>query len=402
MKITLPVADFEQLAKRALQFAGKGRDISPDFQLLLIELTDTGLLRMQSQSTGAGAVVMTKLADQKPGSVAIAAEQIDKIVNLLPRGAGQKMTMESGRGPKAKFSVGTVRLNVPTRPAEDFPPLPKPPKDGWFEVKDKALEDVIKRSLWAMCRDETRPTLAGVSLQHEKTVTTDGHMLAQLVPGIVPKGVKMVVPGSAWNQLRAFVGEGATDLRMCLEGDRRVWLRSKTWAVFTTLIAGDFPDTEHMVFNVDEQGVHHLNEEQSVRVHWVHVNRHETLSVVKRIVSASVSQEEKKIGASVSFDMRDGELHLVSHYPFEDLSNSIIVDDVIDWVEGSVTGDDMSGFDALKGIGLYSTYMKMALESLSSDVIRLSWSEPKKDMFTPVQFRDEKVGMNALVMPRRL
>lgn len=400
MRITLPVADLDRLAKRALHFAGRGRDISPDYQLLLIEVTDSGVLRLSAQNAGAGAVVMTKIGDYEPGSVSIPSEQIDKVVNLLPRGS-EKVTLTAGRGPKAKITVGTMRLNVPTRPGEEFPSLPKPPKDGWFEVEDRALEAVIKRTLWAMCKDETRPTLAGVCMKHDCTVSTDGHMLAELKPGIMPKGMQVVVPGEAWNKLRAFVGDGDA-MKMTVEDGRRIWLRSKQWAVFTTLIAGNFPDTSHMIFNVDDKGLHHFNEEQSVRVHWVHVNRHETLSVVKRIVSASVSQEEKKIGASVSFDMREGELHLVSHYPFEDLSNSIIVDDVIDWVEGSVTADDMSGFDALKGIGLYSTYMKMALESLSSDVIRLLWAEPKKDVFTPVQFRDEDAGMNALVMPRRL
>lgn len=400
MRITLPVADFDRLAKRALHFSGRGRDISPDYQLLLIEVTEKGVLRMSAQSAGSGAVVISKVDDFEHGSVAIPCDQIDKVVNLLPHGT-EKVTLKAGSGPKAKISVGKLRLSVPIRPGQDFPPLSKPPKDGWFEVQDKALSAVIRRTLWAMCRDETRPALAGVFLGSEFSVSTDGHMLAQLKPGVMPEGMKVVVPGDAWNKLRAFVGDG-DKMKMTVENGHRIWLRSKNWAVFTTLIASDYPETSHMVFDVDGDGFHHFNEQQIVRVHSVHVNRHETLSVVKRIVAASVSQEEKKIGASVSFDMREGELHLVSHYPFEDLSNSIIVDDVIDWAEDSVTADDMSGFDALKGIGLYSTYMKMALESLSSDVICLLWSEPKEGMFTPVQFRDEGAGMNALVMPRRL
>ena len=400
MKITLPVADFDRLAKRALQFAGRGRDISPDYQLLLIELTDSGRLRLSAHSAGAGAVVMTKIEGGEPGSVAIPAEQVDKIVGLLPKGIENKLVITAGRGPKARFKIGTLNMAVPTRPAEDFPPLPKPPSGDWFQVKDDALSDVIKRTLWAMCRDETRPTLAGVHLTSECSETTDGHMLARLVPGLMAKGQKVVVPGEAWNKLRAFVGD-SQDMRMFIEDERRVWLRSKSWAVFTTLISGKFPDTSPMIFAVDDDG-YHQSGEKKVRVHWVHVNRHETLAVVRRIVGASVSQEEKKIGASVSFEMKEGALHLVSHYPFEDLSNSIIVDDKVDWGEGSITADDMSGFEALKGIGLYSTYMKMALESLSSDVIRLLWSEAQGDYFMPVQFHDDKAGMKALVMPRRL
>jgi DNA polymerase III sliding clamp (beta) subunit (PCNA family) len=401
MKLTLAVKSFELLAKRALQFASKGKDISPGYGLLHIEITESGSLRLSAHNAGAGTKVSMQVDTFEPGIIALSAEHVDKIIGILPKGRGAELSMSSGRGPKVKFSVGTVKMSLPKAEVDDFPPLPRPPKDGWFEVSDHQLSEVIKRTLWAMCKDESRPALSGVHLCHETSETTDGHMMAHKRPGFLPKGKSVVVPGEAWHKLRSFIEDKDIALRMSIQDDRRVWLRAKDWAVFTTLIAQNYPDMSPLAFDIDGGGWHEIDGKK-IRVHWIHLNRQETLAAVRRIVGASVSQEEKKIGAAVKFEVRDGSLHLVSHYPFDDLSNSILVDEKVDWGEGSITVDDMSGFEALAGIGLYSTYMKMALESLSSNIVRVMWAESRGDNFMPVQFHDDDVGMKSLVMPRRL
>lgn len=403
MRLTTSVSRFERLTKRALQFAGRGKDVVEGYRLLHVEITGKGQLRISAQSAAAGAKVLDTLepGSFEPGSFSVVCDHIDRCISLLPRDKPLKLT--AGKGPKAKIEVGSVKLSIPTRPGEDFPPLPRPPSDGWFQVTDRQLSDVINHTLWAMCRDESRPALGGVHLTHELSETADGHMMARKSPGFMPKDRSVVVPGDAWEKLRAFVDGKDTPLRMAVEDERRVWLRGQNWAVFSTLIHQQFPNMGAFVFDVDGDGWHWFDNENKILVHWIHVNRSEALAAVRRIAGASVSTSEKKIGASVKFEVRDGNLHLISHYPLDDVSESIVVDEQIDWGEGSVTAADMSGFDALDGIGVYSDYMRRALDSLSSDLVRVMWAAPMPNIgYVPVQFHDEKIGMKAMVMPRRL
>ena len=218
MKLTLPVSAFEQLAKRALQFAGKGKDINPDYHLLHFELKENGRLRLSAQNAAAGAKVMMTISDPKaiPGSISIPSLQVDKVIGLLPGGSGSNLTITTGRGSKAKFECGKIKMSLPTRPAEDFPPLPYPPKTGWFDVTGEGINEVIRRVLWSMCKDDTRPALSGVHLVHEASETTDGHMIARKTPGIVPSGCEVVIPGDAWNKLRALVVDEKETLSMIL------------------------------------------------------------------------------------------------------------------------------------------------------------------------------------------
>ena len=400
MQLTLPVGRFSVLAKQALQFAEAGRGVDPGLSLLHLQVTDKGLLRMSAHDVSSGVRVMTKVGDPRPGELAIGSDQLDKLVAILPD-SGDVLLQKVSEA-RARVTVGVrLRMDVPIHKPDQFLPLPKAPEDGWFEIVERQVDNVIRRCLWATCGDESRPALSGVHLIADRSESTDGQIMSRLTPGIVPKGVDVVVPSESWQRLRSFVEAGTKTMRMCVEPNR-IWMRSGTWAVYSQLVAGSFPGTGDIVFEVDGDNIHHVGE-QPMRVHSIKTNRHELLSVVKRIGGASVSQEERKIGASVAFDLRDDQyLHLVSNYPFDDVTNSIIVDERVDWAEDSVTMGDTSGFERLREVGIYHYYMRMALTALSSDVIKIMWADASIIGSMPMQFHDENAGVVSLVMPRRL
>jgi hypothetical protein len=400
MKFKIPVARFTVLAQRVLPFAASGQSIDPGFGLLHVAVLDKGLLRLSAHDPTAGARVMVKVTDFEPGAVALNSAQLDKLASILPDHGD--MVVSTLSDARLRVDVGAhLRMDVPMRAESDCVPFPKPPTDGWFQVEEKRLRDVIKRCLWATCKDETRPAFAGVSLTSERSMATDGHVMSCLRPGLVPAGVAVVVPGDSWTRLVPLVEASTKKLGMCVEPNR-VWFRGDDWAVSSQLIATSFPKTDDMIFDVDGDNIHHVGE-TAMRVHSILVNRAEALDVVKRIGGASVSQDARKIGASVAFELRDGEhLHFVSNYPFEDVGNSILVDERVDWSEDSVSVANPAGFVRLRDIGIYSYYMRMALSSLSSDVIKIMWADGPLLGNMPMQFHDEREGIVALVMPRRL
>lgn len=395
MQLKLPVQVFQRLAKQAVQFAGRGREVSPGLSLVHLQATDKGLLRLSAHDAVSGARVSAPAPDCEPGSVAIDGAQLDRVIAILPPREDLAIG-ELGPG-RLRFKSGRMVMDIPSQPGEEFMPLPKPPRDGWFPVTSHQINDVIGGTLWAMCRDELRPALAGVHLTSECSEATDSHMMAHLRPGILPEGQDVVVPGDSWTRLRALVTDAQEAQAMCVEGNR-VWFRGRSWACYSALLGGQFPNTQPLVFDIDGEGVH---EPGGIQVYWFNVNRHEMLSVVKRIVGASVSQEEKRIGAAVTFHLRgEGDLHLVSHYPIEDVSNSIVVDERIDWIEGNVSVDSPDGFQWLRGIGIYGQFMAWALSSLKGDVIKVMWAHGDRLGGFPMQFQEP--GRTALVMPRHI
>lgn len=397
MKMKVAIAEFDRLVRRTAQYSARGRDIQPGHRLMLINVTDRGTLRVSAHTPGSGARSSVRVQDHSPGTVAVSAQHLEKIITILPK--QRDLTLTTGRGPNARLVCGGVRMTLPLAQVDEFPDMPRPPAEGWHKVTDRELSSVIRRLLWCMCKDKTRPALSGVHLTPEHSESTDGHISARKSPGFVNESV--VVPGDAWHRLRAFVSNSDEELDLAVEDGRRFWVRGRNWATFTALLPGPFPDMSSFIFSVDDQGTHDFGHART-RVHWIHVNRQEVLAAVSRIVGASVSQDEKSVGASVKFEYRDDELHLVSDYPIDDVSNSIIVDEVVGWAEGSIKADNTAGFWVLDHIAVYSTYARMALESLSSDVVRVMWAEPVNNRYAPFQFHDDVVGMRALVMPRRL
>ena len=400
MELTLSVGRLSGLFKQALQFTEIGRGIDPGLRLVHIEVTDRGRVRLSAHDATSGAKIVTVVEGPVPGQVAVGAEQLDRLVTILPSDGHVRLQTVSDT--KLVVTVGKrLRMDIPIQSADNFLPLPIPSADGWFEVTERDLDNVIRRCLWATCGDESKPALSGVHLTSARSETTDGKMMSRVTPGIVPKGVDVIVPADSWQRLRTFVEAGSKRVCMCVESNR-VWIRSSTWAVYSQLIASTFPNIEDVVFEVDGDNIHYIGN-TPIRVHSISVNRGELLDVVKRIGSASVSQEERKIGASVAFDLRDDKyLHLVSNYPIENMENSILVDERVDWSEDSVTIDDTSGFERLRDIGVYSHFTRLALQALSSDVIKIMSADAPVIGNMPMQFHDEKSGAVSLVMPRRL
>ena len=61
MKFEIDAAEFSRLAKRTAQFAAHNSDINPGLGLVLIDVSDSGTLRMRAHTTDAGGWVNVTL-----------------------------------------------------------------------------------------------------------------------------------------------------------------------------------------------------------------------------------------------------------------------------------------------------------------------------------------------------
>jgi DNA polymerase III sliding clamp (beta) subunit (PCNA family) len=398
MRLKLPAARFSQLTRAVLQFVAKGAALDPGLGLVRLDVGQTLRLRLTAQDTAVGARVLTdRPYEGEAGTVVVSGHHLDRVVSILPESGDLEFFSD---GEKLRLSTGRMVVDAPLRPADDLVPFPSIPRDGWHKVEEKRLSDVIKSTLWAVAEGDARPLLAGVNLCARCSQATDGYKLSHLSPGLMPGDEgDVIVPTASWQSLRALVTGSEKTLEMRTEGSR-LWLRGRQWAAYTLLVAGKYPDTTPLLLDPVE-GIHHPQIGSPVRVHSICVNRHEMLSIVRHIGASSIDRKEAKMGAGVRFDYRRGELHMVAVHTADAAATSIHVDEIANWAEDSVTEGNVIGFENIRQVDFYHEYVKRALESLPSDVVRMMWADGVDIGGMPLQFHD-KEGVIAMVMPRRL
>ena len=370
---------FLSLLRQCLPFVGKGREVEPGLGSLHLEVRAPDQLRASAHDTSAGIVAKMTIAGlQQPGVMVIDGAQLGRLATVIPDAGGELMLTTLSQA-QARVVCGRLQLTMPIMPPEHFLPLPKPAAGiGWHSMSAAALDDVIAGVSWAVCRDGSRPIFEGIHLTPARSEAINGHMMAIMRPGLVP--VDVVVPGALCTRLRAFVTARSGDLKLAVEGNR-IWIGSSSWAIYGQLLAGAFPNTEGMAFDLETDS----------ELSWMLLTRAEVMRVVRRIVSAATGCKED---VAVVCEWRDGDLHLVSNYAFEDLSAAMIVDEVVGHEE--VHGDRSQ----LRDRGLRAEYMLSALDSLRADKVLMVWAPTARS--APIQFHDNEHGLVAMVMPRRL
>lgn len=403
MKATVSAAALTKAGRRVLQMR-RVTDTVPWSRMALVEVRDNGSVRLSVVNADGGAREIVKDAVVKaPGSTSVNVDMLDRLFTVLPLDGEVSIEL---RGSTLVMACGRVKQSVPTQDPGHFDWPPGKP-ELWFDVDDGRLQTVLKSVLWATSEDPGRIQSNAVHMTHAASEATNGHVMAQVRPGLLPEGVKMLVPAEAWTRVKAFVeGRHGGQLSMAVE-QGRCWLRGESWIMFQRLLPEmSYYDLSRMAYAPDDDGNHYFNfggREQSIRVHSIMVNREEVLTSCRHILSGAVTRDEKSTGAAVRVLVDDnGTMHLTSHYPSDIASRGIDVDEVVRWSQDSVGEDDLSPFSHLSGFCFYSLYMVKALSALSGDVVRMMWAEGTEGVPVPsIQFHGND-GAVALVSPRRL
>ncbi len=201
------------------------------------------------------------------GSTTVPARKFSEIVRELPdeevsfMEEGGRVTLERKSG-KGKYSLSCL-------PSEDFPELPgeiegsKLTPDDWKGGSEngQVLKDMIFKTVFAVCRDETRPVLNGVLWQVKGNcmtmVATDGHRLVKHTKTLArgssaaEEGEEAIVPPRALNHLVKLMSAGSKlDLVQFGQNHLRFHLTDPDGGetqLYTRLIEGPFVDYEQVI-----------------------------------------------------------------------------------------------------------------------------------------------------------
>ncbi|WP_302116972.1 DNA polymerase III subunit beta [uncultured Limosilactobacillus sp.] len=303
------------------------------------------------------------LAIEEMGAIVLPARFFSDIVKKLP---DKKVTIEVTSGFQADITSGSAKFQINGQDAENFPHLPEVETDKTVTLPNDILKEVIRQTVIAVSKQESRPILAGVHMTLKDgvltAVATDSHRLAQrkVVLENIDNGIDfdVIIPGKSMEELSGMISDVHEDVQMQVTENQVLFIFGNTH-FYSRLLEGNYPETSQLIPKTADTTV-----ELEAGSFLASIERASLLSHESRndVVKLSLKPSENLV--RISGDSPD-----------------------IGMVEEEVTTSALDGNDL--EISFNPNYMKDALRSFGQATIKISFTSPLRP-FTLVPTEDQE------------
>jgi len=190
------------------------------------------------------------------GNITINAKKLADIVRELPEAT---VELEIDDSHKMLLVCQKSNFKVHGLPKDDFPILPEVKRDKVFKIKGSLLQEMIRKTIFAVSTDETRYVLNGVFFQVEggklRMVATDGHRLAFIEKKLEGKNddkASVIIPTKTLNELTKVIsdlGKGKEEdlIVEVIATDNQIKFVIEGVEIISRLIEGQFPNYEQVI-----------------------------------------------------------------------------------------------------------------------------------------------------------
>ncbi len=258
MKVVLTRADLLK-GISTVQSAVAAKNTMPILANVLLEARDKKLEFVATDlDMGIRCSVPAEVVEK--GSITINAKKLSDIVRELPDAS---VDLEIDDSHKMILVCQKSNFKVHGLPKDDFPILPEVKKDKVFKVKGSLLQEMIRKTIFAVSTDETRYVLNGVFFQVEggklRMVATDGHRLAFISKKLEDKTdekASVIIPTKTLNELSKVISDmdkgekGKEDEGVVVEvvtTDNQIKFIIEGVEIISRLIEGQFPNYEQVI-----------------------------------------------------------------------------------------------------------------------------------------------------------
>jgi len=375
MKFSIAQTEFLN-ALQVVSSAVPTRTTLPVLSNILLEASED---RIEMRATDLDLAISTRAqASVKDiGTLTVPAKKLFELVRKLPR-------------EELKVEAKDLTLNVGSKNGrykflcirpEEFPAIPSVTPDMEASLDPDLLERLIRRTIYSVSTDETRPALNGSLLQIRddelRLVATDGHRLSKAScrpAGGIPSPPKgdVIVPLKALNQVLRLLPGASGPVRIGISKNHAQFVIGDT-TLTTKLIEGPFPNYEQVL---PKQNNKHLR-----------VKRDDFAQALERVSVFSDS-----LTRQVKLSLRTNRLTLIVQTP--------------DQGEATEELDAQYGSDDLD-IGYNAAYLLDILRSVESEEVDIRLNTPvTAGLIAPTPQADKgnsaKEDLLCLVMPLRL
>jgi DNA polymerase-3 subunit beta len=247
MKFSLPKSKLLFCVQNVMN-AVPTRTTLPILSNILLEISNSKL-KLAATDLDVSVMSTVTIGSAKKGALTIPARAFYDILRELPE-CDVEITITENRM-DIKADRGSYKLSG--IPAEEYPKLPAVNLAKEIKISGSDLEKMIKRTIFAVSTDETRPALNGVlwhtSGNQMQMVATDGHRLAQMsLKNTKLKGLHedIIMPPKALNLLIKMLGDEREEIGVIF-GENNIIFNLGETVLASRLIEGPYPNFEQVI-----------------------------------------------------------------------------------------------------------------------------------------------------------
>ena len=303
------------------------------------------------------------LTIEETGAIVLPARFFSDIVKKLP---DKKVTIEVTSRFQADITSGSAKFQINGQDAENFPHLPEIETNKSVTLPNDILKEVIRQTVIAVSKQESRPILAGVHMMLKDgvltAVATDSHRLAQrkVVLENIDNGIDfdVIIPGKSMEELSGMISDVHEDVQMQVTENQVLFIFGNTH-FYSRLLEGNYPETSQLIPQTADTTVE--------------LEAGTFLSSIER--ASLLSHESRNDVVKLSLKPSENLVRISGDSP--DIGT--VEEDV---VTSALDGNDLE-------ISFNPNYMKDALRSFGQATIKISFTSPLRP-FTLVPTEDQE------------
>lgn len=303
------------------------------------------------------------LTIEDTGAIVLPARFFSDIVKKLP---DKKVTIEVASGFQADITSGSAKFQINGQDAENFPHLPEIETNKSVTLPNDILKEVIRQTVIAVSKQESRPILAGVHMTLKDgiltAVATDSHRLAQrkVVLENIDNGIDfdVIIPGKSMEELSGMISDVHEDVQMQVTENQVLFIFGNTH-FYSRLLEGNYPETSQLIPQTADTTVE--------------LEAGTFLSSIER--ASLLSHESRNDVVKLSLKPSENLVRISGDSPDIGTVEEEVVTSVLD-------GNDLE-------ISFNPNYMKDALRSFGQATIKISFTSPLRP-FTLVPTEDQE------------
>ncbi|MEY8442535.1 DNA polymerase III subunit beta [Lactobacillaceae bacterium 24-114] len=191
-----------------------------------------------------------ELKIEETGAIVLPAKFFSEIVKKLP---DKDVTIEITSGFQTDITSGNAKFQINGQDATNYPHLPEIAADNTVVLANDMLKEVIRQTVIAVSKQESRPILAGIHITlHDGELTavaTDSHRLAQRkvqLPGVENVNYDVIIPGKSMDELSGMISDVDDDVRMQVTENQVLFVFGNTH-FYSRLLEGNYPETNQLI-----------------------------------------------------------------------------------------------------------------------------------------------------------
>ncbi len=180
-------------------------------------------------------------------SFTVSAHMLFDIVRKLDDNHEITLEITSDNPMLLKITSGKSNFFLSTLPASDFPVIDSDDFNCKFSIDSSKLRELIDKTKFAICNENTRYNLNGMHLHFDKclhAVTTDGHRLCIVSVNIeedLSSLPSVIVSKKMVNEMRKIIDEFKGEIHLSIS-PRKIQVESNDIKLISKLIDAKFPD----------------------------------------------------------------------------------------------------------------------------------------------------------------